>query len=201
MPWSGVQVPPRLPPEKANAMIVHLNGLPGVGKYTTAKILVGLLPKARLIDNHALINAAYVCGGEHGSPEYMALLEKLVDLVYTELEKRPSDEIMVFTNALAADCPIDGPRFDRVVALAKARNDMFVPVRLTCTIEENVRRGITPERAQKQKLIKPDILQALAEKHTVLHPSDHPYQLDIDTTALQAEDVAQQIAEHIQKNL
>jgi broad-specificity NMP kinase len=43
-------------------VIVHLNGWPGVGKLTVARLLAPRL-QARLIDNHLLHDVAIRCAG------------------------------------------------------------------------------------------------------------------------------------------
>jgi shikimate kinase len=43
-------------------LIIHLNGWPGVGKFTVARLLSEQLG-ARLIDNHLLHDVAIQCAG------------------------------------------------------------------------------------------------------------------------------------------
>lgn len=52
-------------------MLIHINGMPGVGKLTVAGMLAGKFGM-HLVDNHSLINAAYASGFPHGSEGYMA---------------------------------------------------------------------------------------------------------------------------------
>src|ERR1700710_1960627 len=109
-------------------MIIHINGMPGVGKLTVAQILAQKLP-ARLIDNHRLIDAATTCS-EHGSPTYARVLEKITNIVFEGLRTLPPGEIMIFTNALANELPEDIARFDKCRQLAISRNEAFFAVLL-----------------------------------------------------------------------
>ena len=112
-------------------MLIHLNGMPGVGKLTVAQILADRL-SAHLIDNHSIINAAYVPGHAHGSDGYLRTLQALNTLLYQELNRPDAPKNLIFTNALATEYGPDAERFQAVVDLATQRGDHFVPVLLSC---------------------------------------------------------------------
>ncbi|MBI3440362.1 MAG: AAA family ATPase [Proteobacteria bacterium] len=176
-------------------MIIHLNGMPGVGKLTVAKILAADLP-ARLIDNHRLIDTVTVCC-DRGSLMYIETLLKLTKVVYEVLETLQKKEIFVFTNALSAELSEDRERFNAVQTLADRRGVPFVPTLLTCTLEENKQRLVDPARASKGKLMDIENLASLYEKYTIYHPTTHHNAIVINTTGLKPAQVADRIAQHI----
>lgn len=178
-------------------MIVHLNGMPGVGKLTVARLLAAKLP-ARLIDNHLFVDLAEAaCDRGDG---YLPLLNRLNAAVYDALAERGTDETIVMTNALADDGAEDAARFAAVHDLAKRRGVAFVPVRLHCAEDVNTQRLLSGDRALKKKLRDPAVLKMLRDQYTIIHPADHPHALDVDTTALSAEVAAEKILAHL-KNL
>lgn len=174
-------------------MIIHLNAFPGVGKLTTAKIMAKVLP-ARLMDNHAFINLAYLAT-EHGTPEYLDLLTKLWDDVADALVENKSIQNIIFTNALAAELKEDIERFNKVADLAKRRDEPFVPIKLTCDFKENAKRIIEAGRAEKQKLTNPKILKDMYKGYSIYHP-DNKNSLEIDVTNKIPSDTASIIKFH-----
>lgn len=176
-------------------MIIHLNGQPGVGKFTVAKHLAEKL-NARFIDNHSVINTAMVCA-DHGTPEYTRIAHELMSYVCKELINRPTNEIMVFTNCLVEEFKADQTRYELVNNLARERGDVLVPVLLECDIEENMRRVQSDGRAEKQKLTDPEILKNRLTGYTFIHPADEPMSLQLDNTDLTAEEAAEKIYQHV----
>jgi predicted kinase len=176
-------------------MIVHINGYPGVGKETVARALVAIIG-ARLVDNHSIINCAYVCT-EPRTEGYYRVLRQLTEVVHQALADRPATEIQVFTNALAETIPNDLHRFAAVADLARRRGVPFIPVLLIADRAILLDRCLSPERAARQKLIDPAVLSEIAARHTLLHPSEEPFGLVLDTDRLSAEASAQIIANHI----
>ncbi|MDR3615971.1 MAG: AAA family ATPase [Candidatus Obscuribacterales bacterium] len=174
-------------------MIIHINGMPGVGKLTVAQILAQKLP-ARLIDNHRLIDAATTCC-EHGSPAYVKVLHKITNIVFDELRTLPPGEIIIFTNALADQCPEDIARFDSCRQLAESRNEEFLAVLLTCSIESNIRRVSDSSRALKGKLVREERLLELLEQYSIYHPDTEKHKIEIDTTHLEPAESARIIQE------
>lgn len=178
-------------------MIIHLNGMIGVGKLTVAKLLSANL-NARLIDNHLLIDLVTACC-ERGSSDYFLMLKKLSDVVLAQIEKTP-DEIFIFTNALSAELEDDRERLEYLSQFSKNRNIPFVQVLLNCDLEENKRRIISEERRTKGKLMNVDELEDICQNYTMYHPPTE-FALAIDTTNLSAEEVSGQIKSYIEKIL
>ena len=176
-------------------MIIHINGQPGVGKYTVAKHLAKKL-NARLIDNHSILNTAMVCA-DHGTPEYIRIAMELVEYVYAELVKRPEDEVMIFTNCLVEQFENDKKRYGAVKDLAVKREVAHIPIQLACDLEENMQRIQSEERAAKKKLMDPEVLKSSRAHHTFIHPESDPLALRLDNTNLTAEQTAEKIYQHV----
>lgn len=181
-------------------MLIHLNGMPGVGKLTVAQILADRL-SSHLVDNHSIINAAYVPGHAHGSVGYLRTLRALNALLYQELTLPDAPKNLIFTNALANEYHEDLERFQAVFDLASQRGDAFIPILLWCDLDENLRRVVSPDRRLKKKLTKPDVLKTTHEKYTIIHPCDHPNQIRIDTTHNTPDQTAQIILDHVARFL
>ncbi len=182
-------------------MIILINAMPGVGKLTVATAMQKSLRdngyRVHLIDNHAILNLVTTFA-ERGSDMYIDAFMKINETVFSFLEKHSKDDIIIFTNALAADLSEDLDRYAIFPDLAKRRDDVFVPICLVCDLDENIRRLQTPSRADKQKLIDPDIFIPLAKKHGIYCDDKDPNGLRIDTTDMSAGDVALKIINHIQ---
>ena len=161
-------------------MLIHINGFPGVGKLTVARELEKLTA-GRLIGNHAIINLAYLAT-DHGTPEYFNLHKNLTVALYDSLTRSQILTPLIFTNALAAELPEDIDRFEQARTLANARKEAFVPVLLTCDLAENKSRLSQPDRAERQKLTRPDVLEDIFAKYTAYHPAGDPNGLHLDTT-------------------
>ena len=183
-------------------MIVHLNGLPGVGKLTVARALETLLREqgrdVRLVDNHAVINLCYAVT-EYGTPIYVEMVRELADLLLRYMEQAPPNRTFIFTNALVAHNEHNRRRYDTIRQLAATRSELFVPIHLTCTDEaQHLARIDTADRRQRQKLIDPQLAKG-ARSHTIIHDEDAPYALTLDVSTLFPEAAAARIAAHLTK--
>lgn len=178
-------------------MIVHLNGFPGVGKMTIAKVVAQQLG-AQLLDDFTLTKLVYTAV-DRSSPLYAPFLRDLTNVVYAYLGQANPDDTVVLTNAFATTYPEDKAGFDRVVALSETRGDEFVPVMIICSPEEALRRAELSNRHDKQKLTDPATLGNLLNKAALVHLPDHPNALTLDVTDLVAEQAADAIVAHIKK--
>ncbi|MGF6227644.1 putative kinase [Inquilinus ginsengisoli] len=174
-------------------MIVHLNGWPGVGKLTVARLLAPRL-QARLIDNHLLHDVAIRCAGID-DPARWPLYETVRAAAYQVLADRPRSETFVMTNALCIGSPREREAWRQVVALAETRAVPLVPVVLEADDTVLCSRVQRLER-QGRKLTDPNVLAAMIRSDRLLKP-DVPERLDLDTTRLAAADAAVAIEAHL----
>ena len=172
-----------------NIMIIHLNGWPGVGKQTIGKVLAEQIG-ARFIHNHLLHDVAIICAGFH-SPERWPLYEKVRAAAYETLAKLPPAEILVMTNAIAANAPREQEAWRHVVNLAHARGSVLVPVVLEVDRAEHFRRVQSAERVGR-KLTAPAVLEEFFSIDQV-HRPDVPELLALDVTHLSPKEAAEQI--------
>lgn len=176
-------------------MIVHLNGMPGVGKFTVANLLAEKL-NARLIDNHLVIDLVLaVC--ERGSPHYSSMIKRINDVILEQIAETP-DKTFIFTNALATEISGDRERFEQFSQFTKNKNLPFVQIFLDCDLEENKKRIISENRKLKGKLLDPNEIETLRKNYTIYHPPTE-YELAIETTHLSPEDVSEQIKVFVEK--
>jgi len=169
--------------------------MPGVGKLTIAKILADRLP-ATLIDNHLILNVAGRIW-DWASPEFFVMVKEITAVVHNGLVSRPGNEGVIFTNALAEGIPEDEERLEVTRNLARTMGKPFIPVLIRCAEGENAARLVDPQRREKGKLTREEVLYDLISKYTMAHLTDHANALEIDTTDLSPEEAANRIAEHI----
>ncbi len=173
-------------------MIIHLNGMPGVGKLTVANILAKNA-NAHLVDNHLLIDMVVsVC--DRGSADYQKLLKEMVSVILHHISNSPN-QVYIFTNALSAEYEEDRQRFDQIRLFAESNNIPFVQILLSCDLETNKQRVVFEGRSLKGKLTNPDELEKL-KGYTIYHPTTQ-YALTIDTTSLSAEQTSAKIQEYL----
>lgn len=174
-------------------MIVHLNGWPGIGKFTVGRTLAERLG-ARLVHNHLLHDVAIVCAGLD-DPARWPLYEEIRRAAYTVLAHRPRTETFVMTNALCVGSERERQAWDHVVDLAIARSVPLVPVVLEASFDENARRIQSDDR-RGRKLVEPDILSDFmkADRIQKLEVSEL---LTLDVTRLSADQAADKICDHL----
>lgn len=178
-------------------MIIHICGMPGVGKLTIARHLKTTM-SARLIDNHLIVDLAEaVCDRDE---DYIPFLNDLIALSFSKLKNRKKDKYIIFTNALAAEIPEDIQRLENVRLWAASMNVPFIPVLIICTQDENNKRLISEDRALKGKLRNAKTLNDILSRYTPAHYPDHPNELTLDNTSLDAATSAKIIAEHCAKH-
>jgi len=179
------------------SMIVHLCGMPGVGKLTIARALAEIL-HARLIDNHLILDLVMAtCGRE--SPQYISMIDEITSVVHERLINNPERDTVIFTNALAKDNPEDEARIEMARSCAAAMGAPFVPVLIHCSAEENAARLTNPERQAKGTLRDETALASLLERYEIAHPRDHVHAIEIDATELSALQAANRIALHVRQ--
>jgi hypothetical protein len=172
------------------SVLVHINGWPGCGKLTIARLLAQQL-NARLIDNHTLINPADALL-RRDDPSYWPMRRAVRSLVFEYAVRLPFDVPLVCTNALG-DIESDRAHFAEYRALASARNAKLIPVTLECELEENVRRLSAAGRAELLKLTDVEILRDARRSYELYRPNDLP-SVDLDVTRLAPEQAARALA-------
>lgn len=183
---------------KLQNTIIYLLGFPGVGKYTIAKC-IAQQTGARLIDNHSLTNPIYnVIDLDHSKglpPTFGHRVHQIFAAVFEAINTlSPADWSFVFTNALT-DHEENDVEYCMRRDLARWRGATFVPVRLVCSLEENMRRIQGEDRKIRFKVTQPEYAQRFHQQHQV-YLVDHPNVLTLDVTGLTAQEAAEIIVRH-----
>jgi deoxyadenosine/deoxycytidine kinase len=171
-------------------MIIHVNGYPGVGKLTVARILTEELG-GKLVDNHSIYNLAFALT-DYKSAAYYETLEAVRDIAFERVLELSEDVPVVFTNAHMSDSNWGNSNWDAVTDLARRRGSELLVVVLDCQPTENDRRIASPERAAKRKLTDPSQFTGNWSGRPLID-RDGDHTLHIDTTALAAEETAQRV--------
>lgn len=175
-------------------MIIHINGMPGVGKLTVARLTAEKL-NARLVDNHLAINLAVsIC--ERGSVEYFYFLVRLTDVILEQILKNPR-QTYIFTNALTTELPEDKKRLDGLREFAENNQITFVQILIECNLAENKRRIVSASRNLQGKLSDAEDLDEIYKNYTVYHPPCE-FALTLDTTNRSAQETATEIVKFVE---
>jgi len=174
-------------------MIVHINGWPGSGKWTIARVLARRLG-ARLVDSQIMLSPAEALFGRE-DPLYWSLRKTVRRAVLEHAARLAEGVPLIFTDALAED-PADSAVFDEYRALAERRSTRLAAVVLECEQEENVRRLTRAGRAELNKLTRPEVLAQLRGQYRLLRPQGVAL-VEIDVTRLSPDAAAGAIADSL----
>lgn len=182
--------------------IIHLIGFSGIGKYTIAKELVAL-SGARLVDNHLVNNPVFSVidlrnGGtldENVWEQTRQVRHIVIDTIRTI---SPQDYSFIFTNCLLQSDPDDHKVLNEIQELAASRSGHYVPVRLLCSEEENIRRKSHSQRLERMKPVNTSGTPRVHAEEEVIH-IDHPNLLELDVTHLSVQEAVEKIMQHCAK--
>lgn len=174
--------------------VFYLIGPPGVGKYTVGTIIAERTA-AKLVDNHYSINPIFGLIEQDGRTPLPAEVWPQVGKVRSAVLETiaafsPREWNFVFTHA-ASDDPSDAGTCREILSTAERRGASVIVARLHCAPEELARRVLAPERRARMKEMDPEAARANALA-PVFDPG-HPNVIDIDTTALPPDRVADAI--------
>jgi adenylate kinase family enzyme len=177
-----------------NNVIVYLIGPPGVGKYSTGKVLAERMP-AKLLDNHYWCNPIFEIVEPDGrAPLPPAVWDRtnavLAAVLETVATLAPPHRNYVFTHAIWDDAghPDDFVIAGQILSAAQRRKAKALVVRLSCRATELSGRIAAEERAKRLKTR--DASQAA--RFAALEPMalNHDWIVDLDTTGLTPDAVA-----------
>jgi hypothetical protein len=106
------------------------------------------------------------------------------------------DSIYIFTDFQCRDyigCAV----MAEYHAMAARRGCSFVPITLTCSKEENLRRLVCPEQSRHGKLADAKLVAHICETTTIYQSLVNPVRLELDFTALDATVAARLLHQHI----
>lgn len=180
--------------------IIHLNGFPGTGKLTVAKHLEQLLPRARLVHNHLLINPAdaVLRRDEAG---YQNLRHAIRAAIFASLVESTATHnfAYLFTDFQSTD-EIGSAVCAEYLAAAQNRGCELISIVLSCDVDTNLERLITDERHAHGKIVNAELLRKFREGVKIHRFEDLGVKsLELDVSTLSAEEAAKQILEHVVK--
>ncbi|KAM3553079.1 hypothetical protein MY1884_006875 [Beauveria asiatica] len=179
--------------------IIHINGFPGTGKLTVAKHLEQLLtPRARLVHNHLLINAAdaVLRRDEAG---YQNLRRAVRTAVFSSLADSAATHkfVYLFTDFQSND-EVGSGVCAEYLAAARQRKCKLVSVILGCDVNTNVGRLVTGERRAHGKITDEALLRKFRDAVDIHRFEDlEVSSLEMDVSSVNAEEAAKQILQHV----
>lgn len=185
--------------------LIHINGYPGVGKFTVARALAALFRShnlsARLVDNHLLIDPADAVLKRTESG-YQTLRRTLRFALFETLaeNKATHDIVYIFTDSQSTDI-VGASTCAEYIFAARNRGCDLISVVLSCDEATNVERlGAEDRLARGAKLVDASLLEKLRAKTRIYRFSDMAVAggtLEVDATRLSPEQAAMEIFRHV----
>jgi hypothetical protein len=177
--------------------IIHLIAFPGVGKLTIAREIVRQRPDIVLVDNHLINNPVFSVMNADGKArlpnEVWGQIFKIRTIVMDTMARlSPHHLSFVMTNFLI-DEEGDKAECRKIEAVAEQRGGFYFPVILTCDVEENRRRIVSPERGPNLKSIDPNEPDRMHMGPPLLRCDGHPNRIEMDVTHVRPADAARRI--------
>jgi len=170
-------------------MIIHINGYPGVGKLTVAKILAARLG-GRLLDNHTMYDVAFALA-DFRSPGWDEIARGVREVAFRGVEAISPSTPVITTNA-CSDSDWGNEMWAAMLGMAQRRGSRFLVVSLSCSPEENARR-VQSEGRKGGKMSDPIALEAYRRRWRLLEDGGDEL-LRLDCTDLSPEVTADHIA-------
>ncbi|KAL2066013.1 hypothetical protein VTL71DRAFT_2084 [Oculimacula yallundae] len=215
---STTEPPSQAMPSKLPCVLL-LNGFPGVGKLTTAKVLTSKLQSHqiphRLIDNHLLIDPVLAIEPDRNEAHY-TLRKEFRTLAMTGLARLPYDTTIIWTAALATShAPTQWNDVDQLreyLTFAEDRGVMLVFVNIVCDLLSNCKRVTErKETSEKVKLFDADVLTGIRRDTELLsrevaeecagEGEGRMMFFELDNSGLDVEEGADQILRFLRENL
>jgi predicted kinase len=175
--------------------LIHINGAPGVGKLTIARVMAARL-NARVLDNHTIYNVAWALT-EFRTPAFYDAVRAVRTAAYDHVLKLPDSETVILTDANFGDSDWGHESWSAVEQLAIQRRWPFFTIVLLCDVPEHRRRIMGEDRAARGKLRDASYMDKAARRHVI--ERDGPFSLRLDVTNRSAEDAAAILADWIER--
>ncbi len=175
------------------AMIIVLNGYPGVGKLTIGRALATCLD-ARLVDIHTLYNLAFALT-EFRTPEFRETVRRVEEIADELITALPAQVPVIFTTVLTGNSAWAMEEWQRFLARSQRRPPL-VMVHVMCDLDENIRRLQSPERRGKGKLQGAEVARRNHASKEPLIGGDLAHTMRLNVTSLAPDEAAQEIAAH-----
>lgn len=177
------------------AMLIHINGAPGVGKLTIARVMASRL-NARVLDNHAIYNVVFGLT-DFKSPEFFATVRAVRTVAYDQILRLPESEKVILTDAYFEDSDWAWESWKAIEQLAEARAWPFFTLSLLCEASEHRQRIVNEERAVNGKLRDVSYVDQAAQRSLI--EKDGPFSLRCDVTNFSAGEAASKLSDWIEE--
>ncbi|KAF6826796.1 hypothetical protein CPLU01_09464 [Colletotrichum plurivorum] len=179
--------------------IIHINGFPGTGKLTIARILLGLFRDgaAKLVHNHLLINPADAVL-HRDQPGYQKLRRQIRSAVFETVvdEESTHSSAYIFTDCQTGN-ELGVAVCEEYRECASRRGCDFVPIALCCDEETNLARLAGDGRSAQGKLVDTALLKRFRGEGELYTFDDHPSGLRLDVSRISAEEAARAIFDYL----
>lgn len=175
---------------------IYLFGFAGCGKLTIAQAIQSRCD-CILVDNHLVNNIIFSLIDTDGKTKLPEKVWENVSRVRSAVfdtirDFAKPDRTFIFTNELIEGEEQDLHLFMEVAQLARHRDSLFLPVRLTISPVELARRVASPDRAERLKETNPQAALTKAQQREVLKPHGFDF-LEIDVTTTTPAEAAESI--------
>lgn len=187
-----------------NGFLLHLNAFPGTGKLTVARE-IAQWKNTQLIDNHMINNSVFALVRENASdtlPEDVwGYTQRIRDVVLDAMVNIAKPEFnFVMTNCFYQEDTSDVQIYSQIKEAAQKSGRSYIPILLTCDLEEHERRITNEDREKNLKMRDASQLKSMRDEFS-LCGKDHANALVLDITDLQPHETAQKIRTHVSKVL
>jgi chloramphenicol 3-O-phosphotransferase len=170
--------------------LIFLHGAPASGKLTVAKALLAAMP-ARLLDNHAAIDAARTIF-DFGAPGFWELVDTVRGSI---LRAAIENDISCLIVTLCYSELEDRPFFDQLEDDVVRNGGSVFPVFLHCSEREAAQRVGNADRVQRRKTSSVKGRSEFLSRYTIA-PVPRENCLAIDTEITAPDRAAEQIMQH-----
>ena len=170
--------------------LLFLHGAPASGKLTVAKAILDQV-QGRLFDNHAAIDLARTVF-DFGAPGFWELVHT-ARLTVMQAASRGGVRLLVTTVCYSE--PEDRAAFEQFESIVEGAGGGVLPVFLSCSREEALRRVGNPDRKARRKISSAAGLDGFLEQWTLV-PVARANCLHVDTTSVAPDETARAIISH-----
>lgn len=162
-----------------NKTLIHLIAYPGVGKLTIAKELKEEV-NAYLVDNHIINNVFFSVTDldKQLPPQVFAFLNKGYELLFEYIKTLDMERPLILTNCLVKS-ENDAAFVKRLQRLCSEIGYRYLPVKLTLSEDELLKRLASPERKAKMKLTDPALFKRFFPQGSIIEDVENMIEINI----------------------
>ena len=187
--------------------IILLIGIAGTGKATIGAAMTQKNQNFRFVPHHSWIDPILNLFGDDESKVFWGLDEKgwaalnqARDVMFNTIaEACPQESSFIITYELLANNHYHQEFFDTLMQVVQKRKALFVPVRLICDLDEQLKRVTNEQRMAHYKTRDPALIKKRHAESEVFF-SHLPTEHTLDVTQLKPEQAASNIIHWVNKH-